>query len=87
MNPSDQIQLINDAINKTKEQLKPTSVNFICWGILLTLMNITHLLLPEFIQKSRYCSLPFWTFILVIGIIVTIVYNIKVGEKKGVRLT
>ena len=29
MNPSNQLQLINDAINKTKEQLKPTSVNFI----------------------------------------------------------
>ena len=59
MNPSDQIQLINDAINKTKEQLKPTSVNFICWGILLTLMNITHLLLPDFIQRSRYSSVLF----------------------------
>ena len=29
MSPSDQHQLINDAINKDKEQLKPTFVNFI----------------------------------------------------------
>ena len=29
INPSDQLQLINDAVNKTKAQLKPTSVNFI----------------------------------------------------------
>ena len=87
MNPSNQLQLIGDAINKTKEQLKPTSVNFIFWGILMTLMSITHLLLPKFIQRSQYSSVLFWTFILVIGIIVTIVYNIKVGEKKTMRLT
>lgn len=83
MNPSDQLQLINDAINKTKEQLKPTSVNFIFWGILITLMSITHLLLPEFIQRSRYSSVLFWTVIPVIGMIVTFVYNLKMGVKKG----
>ena len=46
-------------------------------------MSITHLLLPEFIQRSRYSSVLFWTVILVIGMIVTFVYNIKMGVKKG----
>ena len=87
MNPSNQLLLINEAINKTKEQFKPTSVNFIFWGILITPMSITHLLLPEFIQRSRYSSLLFWTFILVIGIILTIVHYIKESEKKAMRFT
>ena len=87
MNPSNQLQLINDAINKTKEQLKPTSVNLIFWGIFITPVSITHLLLLEFIQRSRYSSLLFWTFILVIGIILTTVHYIKVGEKKAMRFT
>ena len=59
INPSDQLQPINGAINKTKAQLKPTSVNFIFWGILITLMSITHLLHPEFIQRNRYSSVLF----------------------------
>ncbi|MEC8323095.1 MAG: hypothetical protein VXX60_03310 [Bacteroidota bacterium] len=29
INPSDQLQLINDAVNNTRAQLKPTTVNFI----------------------------------------------------------
>ena len=37
MNPSNQLQLINDAINKTKEQLKPTSVNLIFYWALFYL--------------------------------------------------
>ena len=83
MNSSDQIQLINDAINKTKEQLKPFSVNFIFWGIVITLMSITHLLFPDFIQRSRYSTLLFWTVIPVIGMIVTIIYNLKTAIKRG----
>lgn len=83
INPSDQLQPINDAINKTKAQLKPTSVNFIFWGILITLMSITHLLHPEFIRRNRYSSMLFWTVIPVIGMIMSIVYNIKMGVKKG----
>ena len=83
MDPSDQLQLINYAINRTKEQLKPTSVNFIFWGILITLTSITNLLLPEFIQRSRHTSVLFWTVIPVIGMVVAIVYNTKMGVEKG----
>ena len=46
-------------------------------------MSITHLLLPEFIQRSRYSSVLFWTVIPVLGMIVTIVYNIKISVKKS----
>ena len=46
-------------------------------------MIITHLLHLEFIQRNRYSSVLFWTVIPVIGVIVSIVYNIKMGVKKG----
>ena len=75
MNHSEQLNLIKDAINKAKEQLKPTSVNFIFWGILITLMSLIHYLFPEFIQKTTYSFLIFWTIIPVIGMVITIIYN------------
>ena len=46
-------------------------------------MSITHLLHLEFIQRNRYSSVLFWTVIPVIGMIMSIVYNIKMGVKKG----
>jgi len=83
MNHSEQLNLINDAINKTKEQLKPTSVNFIFWGLLISIMSIIHYSFPELIQKTAYSSLLFWTLIPVVGMIFTIVYNIKIGGRIG----
>ena len=83
MNHSEQLNLINDAINKAKEHRIPSSVNFIFWGILITLMSLIHYLFPEFIQKTTYSSLIFWTIIPVIGMVITIIYNIKVGVRLG----
>ncbi len=83
MNHSEQLSLINDAINKTKEQLKPTSVNFIFWGLLISIMSLIHYSFPEFIQKTAYSSILYWTIIPIIGMIITIIYNIKVGVRLG----
>ena len=83
MNHSEQLNLINDAINKTKEQLKPTSINFIFWGLLISIMSIIHYSFPELIQKTAYSSLLFWTLIPVVGMIFNIVYNIKIGGRIG----
>jgi len=83
MNHSEQLNLINEAINKTKEQLKPTSINFIFWGLLISMMSLIHYSFPEFIQKTAYSSILFWTIIPIIGMIITIIYNIKVGVRLG----
>ena len=83
MNHSEQLNLINEAINKTKEQLKPTSINFIFWGLLISMMSLIHYTYPEFIQKTAYSSILFWTIIPIIGMIITIIYNIKVGVRLG----
>lgn len=83
MNHSEQLNLINEAINKTKEQLKPTSINFIFWGLLISMMSLIHYTYPEFIQKTAYSSILYWTIIPIIGMIITIIYNIKVGVRLG----
>lgn len=83
MNHSEQLNLINEAINKAKEQLKPTSVNFIFWGLLISMMSLIHYFFSEFIQKTAYSSILYWTIIPIIGMIITIIYNIKVGVRLG----
>ena len=83
MNHSEQLNLINEAINKAKEQLKPTSVNFIFWGLLISMMSLIHYFFSEFIQKTAYSSILYWTIIPIIGMIITIIYNIKVGLRLG----
>ena len=83
MNHSKQLDLISEAINKTKEQLKPTSVNFIFWGLLISIMSLIHYSFPEFIQKTAYSSVLYWTIIPIIGMVFTVIYNIKTGVRLG----
>lgn len=83
MNHSKQLSLINEAINKTKEQLKPTSVNFIFWGLLISMMSLIHYFFSEFIQKTAYSSLLYWTTVPIIGMVITVIYNIKTSVRLG----
>lgn len=83
MKTQDQIRLINDTINKTKENLKSSAPNFIFWGALIALMSIIHYGFPETIQKTRYSALIYWVVIPVIGMGLTVIYNIKKRKKKG----
>ena len=83
MNQSKQLSLINEAINKTKEQLKPTSVNFIFWGLLISMMSLIHYFFFEFIQKTAYSSLLYWTTVPIIGMVITVIYNIKTSVRLG----
>ena len=83
MNHSKQLSLINEAINKTKEQLKPTSVNFIFWGLLISMMSLIHYFFSEFIQKTEYSSLLYWTTVPIIGMVITVIYNIKTSVRLG----
>ena len=81
MNPTEkQIETINNVINSTKENLKPISVNFIFWGILITLMSLFHYAFPSLIHSSQ---LLYWTVLPLIGMILTVYYNIKIRKKAG----
>lgn len=83
MKTQDQIQLINDAINKTKENLKSSSFNFILWGALISAMSFFHYTFPEIVQKSRYSTLLYWVLIPAVAIVVTLIYNINKRKKTG----
>ena len=83
MKTQEQIQLINDTINKTKENLKSSAPNFIFWGALITLMSLIQYGFPEFIQKTRYSSLIYWVSIPILGMILTTIYNIQKQKKTG----
>ena len=73
----EQIEIISKVINSTKENLKPLSINFIFWGFLIVIMSLIHYSTPHFIQYTEYSSLLFWTILPMLGMIFTIVYNIK----------
>ena len=79
----EQIEIISTVINSTKENLKPLSVNFIFWGILIVVMSLIHYSVPQYIQYTEYSSLLFWTILPILGIIYTVVYNIKIRKVIG----
>ena len=79
----EQIEVISKVINSTKENLKPLSVNFIFWGSLIVVMSLMHYSIPQFIQYTEYSSLLFWTILPILGMIFTIIYNIKIRKILG----
>ena len=83
MEAQDQIQLINDTINKTKDHLKESSFNFIFWGLLIAVLSFFHYSFPEIVQQTNYSTLLYWVLIPVIGMAITVVYNIKKRAKVG----
>jgi hypothetical protein len=79
----EQIEIISKVINSTKENLKPLSVNFIFWGSLIVVMSLIHYSIPQFVQYTEYSSLLFWTILPMLGMLFTIVYNIKIRKVLG----
>jgi len=79
----EQIEVISKVINSTKENLKPLSVNFIFWGSLIVVMSLIHYSIPQFVQYTEYSSLLFWTILPMLGMLFTIVYNIKIRKVLG----
>tara|TARA_B110000003_G_scaffold261440_1_gene283141 strand:- start:240 stop:821 length:582 start_codon:yes stop_codon:yes gene_type:complete len=83
MKEIEHLNLIRETINKTKDQIRPLSVNFIFWGILITLMSVIHYSFPSTIQMNSYSSLVFWTIFPLIGMAITIYYNKKIIDNRG----
>ena len=84
MNPSrDQIEVIASVINNTRENLKPLSINFIFWGCLVIVMSLFNYAFPSLIASTQYGDILFWTVLPLIGMILTIYYNIKYRNKTG----
>jgi len=83
MKTQEQIELINDTINKTKENLKSSSFGFVLWGTLIAMLSFFHHIFPEIVQQTRYSTLLYWVLIPVLGMIFTVIYNIKQRKKTG----
>ena len=84
MNSSkDQIQAIASVINNTRENLKPLSINFIFWGCLVIVMSLFNYAFPSLIASTQYGDVLFWTVLPLLGMILTIYYNIKYRNKTG----
>ena len=84
MNSSkDQIEAIASAIDNTRENLKPLSINFIFWGCLVIVMSLFNYAFPSLIASTQYGDVLFWTVLPLIGMILTIYYNIKYRNKTG----
>ena len=84
MNSSrDQIEAIASVINNTRENLKPLSINFIFWACLVIVMSLFNYAFPSLIASTQYGDVLFWTVLPLLGMILTIYYNIKYRNKTG----
>lgn len=84
MNSSkDKIEAIASVINNTSENLKPLSINFIFLGFLVIVMSLFNYAFPSLIASTQHSAILFWTVLPLIGMILTIYYNIKYRNKTG----
>ncbi|MEJ6699292.1 MAG: hypothetical protein QNK45_07485 [Flavobacteriaceae bacterium] len=83
MTKEEQLSIINDAIKKTKFNLKPLGYNFIFWGVLINLMTFFHFFFPQIVQFTYYSSTIYWILIPLLGMVYTTYYNIKTGNIIG----
>ncbi len=82
MESKEHIEIINQMINKTKEQLRPFSLNLIFWGALISIMSIIYFNFLHLFQTDMHHIL-FWSVIPFIGMVIMTRYNIKAGRKIG----
>ena len=83
MEKEEQIKLINETINKTKENLKPLSFNLIFWGVFINILSLIHYFFPSIIEQTNFTVLSYWTILPTLGIIYTTRWNIKKGIEIG----
>ena len=83
MTNQEQINIINDTIQQTKNNLKPLGFNLVFWGVLINFMSLFHYFFPEIVQFSYYSSTIYWVLIPLLGMVYTTYYNIKSGTKIG----
>lgn len=80
LNPQESLNIITDAIHKTKENLIGQSFYYLLWGWLVALAALADFLLIQ-TNITPYHFLP-WFIITPIGIVTTIVYSIKSNNSK-----
>jgi hypothetical protein len=72
LSPKESLQLITDAIVRTKENIKKNSFPFLLWGWLIAIASFSFFLLHQY-TSFQYFFLPFPVLVLT-GIICTIIF-------------
>ena len=75
MESEEHIEIINQMINKTKEQLRPFSLNLIFWGALISVMSIIYFNVLHLFETNMH-HIMFWTIIPFLAAIFMTNYNI-----------
>src|SRR5688500_16542191 len=75
LSPQENLQLITDAITRTKENIKENSFPFLLWGWLITIASYSFFFLHQY-TSFKYYFLPF-PLIAIAGVIVTLIYYAK----------
>ena len=83
MKSNDQIKLINDTINKAKENLKPLGYNLLFWGIFINVLSAIHYFFGSFIFQKMFHVWIYWVTFPLLGMIYMTRWNIKRGIKIG----
>ena len=83
MKSNDQIKLINDTINKAKENLKPLGYNLLFWGIFINVLSAIHYFFGSFIFQKMFHVWIYWVAFPLFGMIYMTRWNIKRGIKIG----
>mgnify|MGYP001200516466 FL=1 len=83
MKSDDQIKLINDTINKTKENLKPIGYNLLFWGVFINVLSAIHYFFGSFIFQKMFHVWIYWIAFPLLGMIYMTRWNIKRGIKIG----
>lgn len=81
--PQQSIQVIENMINRTRDQFQSTNKYFLVWGVLITLASLSQYLLIQF-TDYQYNYLP-WFIFPILGYIWTVRISIR-EEKKGITI-
>lgn len=80
LNPTESLNIISDAIGKTKENIKGQSYYYILWGWVITIASLSHYLLAT-LTDFKFEFLP-WLILIPVGWILSISYSIKKEKVK-----
>ena len=83
MTKEEQLSIINDAIKKTKYNLKPLGYNLIFWSVVVISMSLFHYFFPQIVQYQLLFIYNLLGVNSTTGMVYTTYYNIKTGIKIG----
>jgi len=81
LNPNESLDIISDAIQKTKENIKEQSFYYLLWGWLASIAAIMNYIILNFTDFTYHWLS--WAILMPLGGIVTMVYSIKNNKQKS----